>query len=73
MGLGAVAFQVTRFKTLGGPRRSWEDNIKVNLREVGWGSIDCIVLAEGRGRWRTLVNALMNFRIPLNVGNFLTR
>ena len=48
MGLCAVAFQATRFKTLRVPRRSWEDNIKIDLQEVGWGGLDCIDLAEGK-------------------------
>jgi hypothetical protein len=73
MGRGAVAFQVTSFKTLGGSRRSWEDNVKIDLQEVGRGGLDCIDLAEGRDRWRTFVNAVMNLRMSLNVGNFLTR
>jgi hypothetical protein len=42
------------------PRRRWEDNIKMDLREVGWGGIDWIDLAENRDRWRTLVNTVMN-------------
>ena len=46
------------------PRRRCEDNIKVNLREVGWGNIDWISLAQGRDRWRAVVNAVMNFRVP---------
>ena len=39
---GAVAFQVTRFKTLGVPRSSREDNIKIDLQDGGWGGLDCI-------------------------------
>jgi hypothetical protein len=46
------------------PRRRCEDNIKVNLREVGWGNIDWINLAQGRDRWRAVVNSVMNFRVP---------
>ena len=46
------------------PRRRWEDNIKMNLQEAGCGGMDCIELAEDRDRWRALVNALMNFRVP---------
>jgi hypothetical protein len=48
---------------LGRPRRSWEDNIKIDLQEVGWG-MDWIELAQDRDRWRTLVNAVMNLRVP---------
>jgi hypothetical protein len=46
------------------PRRRWEDNIKMGLREVGWGGIDWINLAQDRDRWRALVNAVMNLRVP---------
>jgi len=49
---------------LGIPRRSWEDNIKLDLQEVGCGVMDWIELAEDRDRWRALVSAVMNFRVP---------
>jgi hypothetical protein len=42
------------------PRRRWEDNIKMNFQEVGWGGMDWIDLAQDRDRWRALVNAVMN-------------
>jgi hypothetical protein len=51
-------------RPLGRPRRRWEDNIKMDLREVGWGGIDWINLAQDRDRWRALVNAVMNLRVP---------
>jgi hypothetical protein len=51
-------------RTLGRPRRRWENNIKMDLREVGWGGMDCINLAQNRDRWRVLVNAVMNLRAP---------
>jgi len=50
----------------------WEDNIKMDLQEVGCGSMDWIELAENRDRWQALVNVVMNFRVPQNAGNFLT-
>jgi len=51
-------------RPLGRPRRRWEDNIKRDLQEEGYGSLDWIELAEDRDRWRTLVNAVMNLRVP---------
>jgi hypothetical protein len=47
------------------PRRRWEDNVKMYLREVGWrGGIDWIDLAQDTDRWRAVVNAVMNLRFP---------
>jgi hypothetical protein len=51
-------------RQLGRPRRRWEDNSKMDLQEVGGGFGDWIELAQDRDRWRALVNALMNFRVP---------
>jgi len=51
-------------RPLGRPRRRWEDNIKMDLQEVGCGSLDWIDLAQDRDRWRALVNAVMNRRVP---------
>jgi hypothetical protein len=45
------------------PRRRWEDNIRVDLQEVGCGGMDWIGLAQDRDRWRALVNAVMNLRV----------
>ena len=50
-------------RPLGRPRRRWEDNIKTGLREVG-GVGDWMELAQDRDRWRTLVNTVINFRVP---------
>jgi hypothetical protein len=49
---------------LGRPRRRCEDTIKMDLQEVGCGSMDWIDLAQDRERWRALVNAVMNLRFP---------
>jgi len=50
-------------RPVGRPRRKWEDNIKMDLREVG-GDGDWMELAQNRDRWRALVNTVMNFRVP---------
>jgi len=50
-------------RPLGRPRRRWEDNIKMGLREMGGGG-DWMELAQDRDRWRALVNTMMNFRVP---------
>jgi hypothetical protein len=49
---------------LGRPRRRWEDNIKMNFREIGWGRMDWIDLAQDRDQWSALVNTEMNLRVP---------
>jgi len=51
-------------RPLGRPRHIWEDNIKVDLQEVGCGGMDWIELAEDRDRWRALVTAVMNLQVP---------
>jgi hypothetical protein len=51
-------------RPLGRLRRRWEDNIKIDLREIGWGGMNWIDLAQDRGQWRTLVNTVINFRVP---------
>jgi hypothetical protein len=60
-----------RKRPLGTPRRRWEDNIKINLREIRWGRMDWIDLAQDRDQWRAPVNTVMNLRVPPNVGKFL--
>jgi hypothetical protein len=46
------------------PRRRWEDNIKMNLIEIGWGGMVWIDLAQGRDEWRAHLNAVMNVWVP---------
>jgi len=55
------------------PRRRWEDTIMMDLQEVGCGSIGWIELAQVKDRWRALVNAVMNLRVPYGAGTFLAR
>jgi len=59
-------------RPLGKPGPRWEDSIKMDLQEVGCGGVDWIELAQDRDRWRALMNAAMNLRVPQNEGNFLT-
>jgi len=51
-------------RPLGRPRRRWEDNIRMDLREVGCGIGEWMELAQDRDRWRTIVNTVMNIRVP---------
>jgi hypothetical protein len=52
-----------RKRPLERPRRRWEDGIKMDLREIGWGGVEWIQLAQDRDRWRALVNEVMNLRV----------
>ena len=51
-------------RPLGRPRRRWVDNIRMDLQEVGCGYMDWIGLSQDRDRWRTLVSAVVNLRVP---------
>jgi hypothetical protein len=51
---------------------SVDDNIKLYLREIGWGGMDWINLAQDSGQWRAFMYNVMNIRVSKNVGNFLT-
>jgi hypothetical protein len=50
-------------RPLGRSRRRWEDGIKMDLREIGWGGVEWIRLAQDRDLWRAVVNAVMNLRV----------
>jgi hypothetical protein len=58
-------------RPLGRPRRSWEENIKMDLQDVGWGGMDWIEMAQDRDRWRAVVNAVMNLQVSIKRGKFL--
>jgi hypothetical protein len=53
-----------RKRLLGRPRHRWVGNIKINLREIGWGGMDWIDLAQVRDQWRALASTVMNLRVP---------
>jgi len=57
---------------IGKPRRRWEDNMKMDLQEVGCRGMYWIKLAQDRDRWRALVNAVVKLGVPLNAGKFFT-
>jgi hypothetical protein len=59
-------------RPLGRPWRRWEDNISMDLREIGWEDVDWIRLAQNKDQWRAFVNAVLNLWVPQNEGNFLT-
>ena len=76
MGQGRGAYRVLVGKLegkrpLGRPRRRWEDNIMMDLQEVGWGCGDWMELAPDRDRWRALVSTVTNIRVTKIAGNFL--
>jgi hypothetical protein len=52
-----------RKRSLGRPRRRWDDNIKIDLQEVGFESMDWIELAQDRDRWRAVVKVVMNLLV----------
>jgi hypothetical protein len=58
-------------RPLGRATRRWVDNIKMDLREIGWDRVDWMNMAQGRDQWRALVKTVLNLRVPLNAGKFL--
>jgi hypothetical protein len=59
-------------RPLGRPRRRWVDNVKMDLREMRWDGVDWIDMAQDRDQWRALVNTILNLRVSLNAGKFLS-
>jgi hypothetical protein len=60
-------------RPLGRPRHRWMDNVKIDLKQIGWDGMDWIYLAQDRrDQWRTLVNKAINLRVPWNIGNFFS-
>jgi hypothetical protein len=51
-------------KPLGRPRGTWVDNIKIDFREIGWGCMDWINLAQDKDQWKALVSTVMNLWVP---------
>jgi hypothetical protein len=70
MGEGRGAYRILvgrpEGRPFGRPRHRWEDNIKMDLQEVGWGGggMDWIDMAQDRDRWRAVVSVVMNLRVP---------
>jgi len=59
-----LCFNLIMSSPVGRPRHRWEDNIKMDLQEVGCGGVDWIELAKNRDKWRALASAVMNLRVP---------
>jgi hypothetical protein len=53
-----------RKRPLGRPRRRWVDNIRMDLREIGWDGVDWIDMVQDRDQWRALVSTALNLRVP---------
>jgi hypothetical protein len=64
MGETRTAYRILVGKPEGRSRRRWVDNIKMDLREIGWDGRDWIEMAQDRDQWRALVNTVMNLRVP---------
>jgi hypothetical protein len=59
-------------RPLGTSRPKWEDNIKMDLRDIGWYGMDWIDVVWDMGQWRALANTAVNLQVPLNIGKFLS-
>jgi hypothetical protein len=58
-------------RPFGRPRRRWVDNIKMDIKEMGWEDVDWIHVIQDRAQWWTVVNTGMNLRVPKKAGEFL--
>jgi hypothetical protein len=72
MAIISLSFVQTMHLCVSCNKSEWKDNTKMDLKNVRWGNMDWIALTQDRDRWRALVNAVMNLRVPQNAGNFLT-
>jgi hypothetical protein len=59
-------------RPLGRPGHGWENNIRMDLRQIGWEGVDLMHLAQNRDHWRDRVNTAMNLWVPYEAENFLT-
>jgi hypothetical protein len=59
-------------RPLGKSRRRWVDNIKMDLREIGWTGMEWTDLVQDGNQWRVLANMVINLQIPKNIGKFLS-
>jgi len=61
---GVLVWRPEGNSPLGRPKRNWKNNIKVDLQEVGWRSVDWTDLVQDRDRWLAFMNAVMNLQVP---------
>jgi hypothetical protein len=54
------------------PSRRWVDNIKMDLKGIGWGGMNLVYLTQDRNQWRAVVNTVMSLRVPQNIGKCLS-
>jgi hypothetical protein len=59
-------------RPLGRPKNRWEDNIKLDLTDIGWEGVYWMHMAQDRDQWRAVVNMVMNLWVPQKAGNFLS-
>jgi hypothetical protein len=69
--VGSLVGKHERMRIFGRPEHRWEDNIKINLKEMKWFGVDLIDLAQNKDKWVALLNAVMNIRVPYNASKIL--